>query len=1149
MLRFLGGAGLLVTAGVATNQVLTEKFSWTWLYASLGVAVLSLLYSEVWSAPPPTPAGADAGEDTARGRRRVYLRQLRASVRDMETVGVATQSEFVFRMRQVYVDVSVVPQVLHAATTEPYLGSVPGGGSLGRRRSLASVLRDADRNEASRILAVIGGPGSGKTTLARNTALELCEHRQWPWKRRLPVLLYLRDHATELLAEEAPTLGAVAVSAGWLEGKVSARWLDRRLDRGGCVVLLDGLDEVADMEERSRVVVWVGRQIQRHPHNIYVVTSRPHGYESNPLPGAEVLQVRRFTGEQIERFLRQWSYATESRARAGTGREVRAAADRNADDLLARLRQRPALYDLAANPLLLTMTANVHRYRGQLPGSRAELYAEMCDVLLHRRSEARGLRDATGLTGPHKQHVVQHLALAMMKAKVRDWPVRDATRAIRRPLQQVPGDVDPAVFLDEARKSGLLVEREHGVYGFAHLTLQEYLAAAQLGTPRANIGVLTGNVDDPWWRETILLWSAANDATPVITACLDSGTVPALILAFDCADQARTVDPETRDRLEALLAPPATGQIVNHSARQRLLAGIQATRILRETIQLDDTTALCARPVPHTLYDLFVSEERAAGRHHPAPDGTSWDRSGEQVAVGMQIGDAERFVDWLNTITGTAVYRLPTPEELRDPATAMAADLTRHTVWAHDGIRTVLHQPPGVSWPYSFDVGDGLPSTFPSIATEDLRHITLYLRLLGLPAPLRDRAWSWTSVLATALTHAPELHGSPDFAPLELPATLAVSFAFARALDTARELGRTLGIATGPGSVPPNARVVALARALDPDLTRLFAGAPTLVFGRAFDPDPDLALDLARALDLDLGFDRLFRNTDTGTQAGNAYNQALINPLGYALARALERSRQLDPGLSAHPDPHSGDALDQARGQALSLDLNQALTRSRALDPELAHVLDRAFANTLSFDVGLDSGSDFEFDPVFALDLATDIVHGSHAEALKLALTAFRILFATWEPAPTLRTESALLGILDSLLTQHAVPDSQLLERTSEDPATSVHRARDLLHSAPFEVLGSLTEQIQGLVNDTADFVTAMRDRRIPSDRRALSAARTALLAAIAGLHYAAPPAEEAIHALHLAWQDLTTLDHRVPASDTDQPTHNQILLLTRTQP
>jgi hypothetical protein len=46
----------------------------------------------------------------------------------METVGIATQNEFVFRMRQVYVDVSVVPQPPHTVSKEPYLGAVSGGG-------------------------------------------------------------------------------------------------------------------------------------------------------------------------------------------------------------------------------------------------------------------------------------------------------------------------------------------------------------------------------------------------------------------------------------------------------------------------------------------------------------------------------------------------------------------------------------------------------------------------------------------------------------------------------------------------------------------------------------------------------------------------------------------------------------------------------------------------------------------------------------------------------------------------------------------------------------------------------------------------------------------------------------------------------------
>lgn len=730
VVRILAGAALTVFVGVAVNQILSEgKFSWTWLYISLGIAVLLLLYSEAFTVP-----AAGTVPSTARGGRRRYLRQLRVSVRDMETVGVATHGQFVLRMRQVYVDVSLAPQTLHTAAGEPYLGAVSASEAVtrpGERRSLESVLRDADRDRVARVLAVVGGPGSGKTTLTRNTALFLCRPRWGLRKPMLPVLLHLRDHAAALLADETPELGQVAVSAGWLEGKVSAPWMERQLDRGGCVVLLDGLDEVADAADRTRVVSWIMRQIQRHPRNVYVVTSRPHGYESNPLPGAEVLQVRRFTAEQISQFLHQWSYATERRAREGTDHEVRVVARRNAEDLLARLRDQPALYDLAANPLLLTMTANVHRYRGQLPGTRAELYAEMCDVLLHRRSEARGLHDVTGLSGPHKQHIVQHLALAMMEARTRDWPVSDAVEAIRYPLQQVPGEVAPEVFLDEARKSGLLVEREHGIYGFSHLTLQEYLAAVQLGTPHADTSLLTENVNDPWWRETILLWATANDATAVITTCLALDADTPLALAFDCADHARIVDPAIRSRLDTLLVPGDPSQNQN-PVRRRLFAGVQATRILSETIPLSDTAALCARPIPRTLYDLFIHEELAEGPHYPYGAGlTGSDRDSSAPAIGMHAQDAERFVHWLNTITSDTVYRLPSPAEVSDSAAAMAADLTLHTVWAHDGTHTVLPQLRG--FPGRCASSD---AQLRSLSVTDRQHISACLWYLTQGDPL-----------------------------------------------------------------------------------------------------------------------------------------------------------------------------------------------------------------------------------------------------------------------------------------------------------------------------------------------------------------------------------------------------------------------------
>ncbi|MGW7610306.1 NACHT domain-containing protein [Streptomyces sp. NPDC054766] len=1096
-LRVLAGAGLLVTVGVATNQVLNDgRLSWTWLYASLCVSALSLVYSELGSTPAPAE-GETAG--TARGGRRVYLRQLRASVRDMETVGIATQSEFVFRMRQVYVDVSVVPQVLHAAAREPYLGSVGGG----ERRSLASVLRGAERDEASGVLAVIGGPGSGKTTLARNTALELCAHRWRPWKRRLPVLLYLRDHATALLADEPPTLETVAVSAGWLDGKVSAPWLARRLTRGGCVILLDGLDEVANPMERGRLVGWVVRQIQRHPHNTYVVTSRPHGYESNPLPGAEVLQVRRFTWQQIERFLRQWSYATESRARGATGHEVRAAADRTATDLLARLRRQAALYDLAANPLLLTMMANVHRYRGQLPGSRAELYAEMCDVLLHRRSEARGLTDATGLAGPHKQHVAQHLALAMMKVRVRDWPVRDAARAIRLALRQVPGYVTAEVFLEEANKSGLLVEREHDVYGFAHLTLQEYLAAAQLSTPHADTTVLTANVNDPWWRETILLWSAGNDATPVIAACLDSGTVPALALAFDCAEEARTVDPDIRSRLEALLTPPASDQ-PRDPARRRLVAGILATRALRETIRIDDTTALCARPVPYALYMAFVDEEEVAGRHHPVLQDSSG--SDSDAAVGMQAGDAERFVDWINSLTGggETAYRLPTPEEL-DDSSALASELTRHTIWARDGAVTVLHHPQGVHWFYTCSV-----EQVRRIVIADRKQITFALRLMAAPGQQRARLKAWIKVLATALTHASALSRAPALSPLQLPLILAMatSFEYLRVwaeafrddINFAPEFLQAFAIVdvftSAVGAVP----IQEISISLDPVLARAIERARSDIGAHASefrDPNTTFARvqDLARDLHIPPNFTRAFQHVyDLDIDSALDHAQSLDE----ALIRSLDLALQSTDFVGSIPDLYDGLALFPMH-------------------------------------------SIFAFDVDIALNLAFILSRDSHTHVLTLSLKAFRSLMNRLPDSvePTLHLLDGLLGaggIMPIIGCSPEVP-------ADEDPARALSLVYVNLLSTSATASLSQGDQVEVLVKGALDLLTAIRDRTIPCDARVLSAARTAVVAAMIELVETGRHLYITSGDLGRVWQSLAALD---PASSGFRP--NQILLLARTQ-
>ncbi|WUH98686.1 NACHT domain-containing protein [Spirillospora sp. NBC_00431] len=906
--RTLLAASLLVAAGVAVNQILNNgKLSWSWGYLALVFTVLGALAQA--SPQPAPPAGETAPPaEPARRRwraRRAYLRRMRSSVDQMETIGLVTQAEFVLRTRQVYVDVMLQPKPVTDTVTDSGIGTVPS--APGQRESLASFLTPG------RVLAVLGAAGSGKTTLARYTALELAERR---WRRgMLPVLLYLRDHTEAIRAEEPESLARIAAAAPWLDGAIPAEWLERRLARGQCVVLLDGLDEVADTGDRRRMVRWVEDQISRYPGNAYVVTSRPLGYKDNRLSRAEVLQVQRFTSAQIRTFLHAWYRAIEHRSREGDAQEIDRIAAHDADDLFQRISGRPTLYDLAANPMLLTMIANVHRYRaGSLPGSRAALYEEMCQVLLHRRQEAKHLTDAEleGLSGERKERVAQELAWYMMRNHLRDIPAAKAERAIRSVLQRTAPDLTPEVFLAHVRRSGLLLEHQHGQYGFAHLTLQEYLAAALVPGHASRRQVLVDNVSDPWWRETTLLWAARADASPVVAACLAAHTVAALNLAYACAEEARELDPELRVALDELLR--ATPEDLDEI---RLLDGVAAARALQETHALDNSgVRICAHPLSDDLWDRF---DRAHAR-----TGT---------AAGPWAEDLKDFLTWLNGLfsDGTG-YRLPTPREARQaldgnlyPEAGMVLYAADHDEDTGQGagqgaVRFVL----GESARHPHVPEEGQIEGYPELILDQTRLVRLCLKSRSdLPFAYR-------------LSHAgPRDLGRPRHRLLhvvDLAFEVACVLAYCRGLVRERDLGFDETLVLDP------------ARLFDMGLARKLAS----------DLDDALRLDrtIEQALAEVFGHMRDLESADVHASAAS-----LIPILGQAVAGLLDVTR----GRGFSSDRRLTGAVNEALGLASAFAGAQVLDK----DPDHLDALGSLLRDLLALDAG---AGDPNGGDVFGLD-------------------------------------------------------------------------------------------------------------------------------------------------------------------------------------
>lgn len=372
---------------------------------------------------------------------------------------------------------------------------------------------------------VLGDPGAGKTTFVKYVALRLArgEGVKIGLTDYLPILLPLAAFANALQSRDIRLDDFIAeYFAGIGMDLPIGSMLSEALKVGRALILLDGLDEVRDINMRNTVVERVVDffAFHRREGNKFVLTSRVVGYRA-VRPSAEDLiecTIVDFEEDEIEEFVTHWTTALEKQAQGNTS-IAQADAETDRRELLDSIHQNPGVRQLASTPLLLTILALMKRQGISLPERRVQLYDQYVSTLLSTWNRARSLSGRAPGRDIDELQTVRILApLALWMHEVSPGVGLVGREDMRRKLEELfmeRSDTSPhqaaRQFLTDVREhAALLLERGPGEYGFIHLTFEEYLAAVALalkgqGNSAPIIETLSAHVGEQAWREVTLL--------------------------------------------------------------------------------------------------------------------------------------------------------------------------------------------------------------------------------------------------------------------------------------------------------------------------------------------------------------------------------------------------------------------------------------------------------------------------------------------------------------------------------------------------------------------------------------------------------------------------------------------------------------------
>jgi HEAT repeat protein len=380
-------------------------------------------------------------------------------------------------------------------------------------------IKDTLSDTTNSHMVILGDPGIGKSCLLQHIALKASTNAGESLgikEHLLPVLIPLREYpqfgSKKMLKEFI--FDYIQKQICYLPENVLERFLEKNL----FFFLLDGLDEVISESQRIDVSRQVEHFMAQYPRTRIILTSRPAGYKPAALIGSiPHFTLANFDDDEIREFLVKWFTFLDKIEKE---RFDKVETERKAYDLTEIIVKNEKILRLARNPLLLTIMVLIHRVGKRLPERRAEFYDLAVKTISGTWERWKNLETFEGKELPDQEIILallENIGYRLHNEKPKNVVgVEELKIWLKEAMEQEMGYSTPKMINDFLwmlqERAGLLVEKGLGLYGFVHLTFQEYFTARYIAVGRGTR--LAENLTKTYlhssrWREVILLAAAA----------------------------------------------------------------------------------------------------------------------------------------------------------------------------------------------------------------------------------------------------------------------------------------------------------------------------------------------------------------------------------------------------------------------------------------------------------------------------------------------------------------------------------------------------------------------------------------------------------------------------------------------------------------